>query len=508
VLEQQPMLLSTLPPSRGQERLALIAGLLLLIAFLLAVPFAHVQLAPIVAFIPVVAAVMFVNDTITSALLFAQFAVLRSHALLVLACGFLFTGLLMIPQSAGSFFISWHFGLPAITIIYALLKDAEPAKLVAQGSVRFVILASTIGVISVVTGLTWAVTQYHDVLPPAMRDTARANPTWNYVVAPMTLLMCVIAIGLLWVRRRSVLDLWLLAVSWAWLLGSLLLILSDQRFSVAWYGNRVFAILSATFVLLVLLSESTMMYARLARLVIEQRREREQRLMSMDAVAASIAHEINQPLGAIAMNSAAGLRWLEKTPPDLDEARAALQRMNSDSHRASNVIESIRAMFRASGRERVALSINESILEAIAHARGDLQAARISIQLELASGLPLVLGDKGQLQQVILNIIANAAEAIGQVAEQARVLRIQSTELEEGGVQVSIADSGPGINPKDLGRIFDPFYTTKLDGMGMGLAISQSIIKAHGGLLSASAGNPRGSVFRFALPVSPQSGDG
>ena len=208
------------------------------------------------------------------------------------------------------------------------------------------------------------------------------------------------------------------------------------------------------------------------------------------------------------MNSAAGLRWLEKTPPDLDEARAALQRMNSDSHRASNVIESIRAMFRASGRERVALSINESILEAVAHARGDLQAARISIQLELASGLPLVLGDKGQLQQVILNIIANAAEAIGQVAEQARVLRIQSTELEEGGVQVSIADSGPGINPKDLGRIFDPFYTTKLDGMGMGLAISQSIIKAHGGLLSASAGNPRGSVFRFALPVSPQSGDG
>ena len=115
MLEQQPMLLSTLPPSRGQERLALIAGLLLLAVFLLAVPFAHVQIGPIVAFIPVVATVMFVNDTITSALLFAQFAILRSYALLVLANGFLFTGLLMIPQSTGSFFISWHFGLPAIT---------------------------------------------------------------------------------------------------------------------------------------------------------------------------------------------------------------------------------------------------------------------------------------------------------------------------------------------------------------------------------------------------------
>jgi signal transduction histidine kinase len=507
VLEQQPMLLSTLPPSRGQERLALIAGLLLLAAFLLAVPFAHVQLGPIVAFVPIVATVMFVNDTITSALLFAQFAVLRSYALLVLANGFLFTGLLMIPQSTGSFFISWHFGLPAITIIYALLKDAEPAKLVAQGSVRIAILASTIGVIGFAIGLTWLVAVYHDVLPPALRDVVRTNPLWSYAVAPMTLLMCVIAIVLLSARRRSVLDLWLLAVSCAWLLGSLLLILIGERFSVAWYGNRVFAALSATFVLLVLLWESTMMYARLARLVIEQRREREQRLMSMDAVAASIAHEVNQPLGAIAMNSAAGLRWLEKTPPDLEEARAALQRMTSDSHRASKVIESIRAMFRPSSRERVALSINESILEAIAHVRDNLQAERVSVQLELASRLPPVLGDKGQLQQVILNIITNAAEAMSQVSEQDRVLCIRSAELEEGGVQVSITDSGPGIDPKDLGRIFDAFYTTKRDGMGMGLAISQSIIRAHGGLLSASAGDPRGTVFRFVLPGYPQSGD-
>jgi len=503
VLEQQPMLLSTLPSSRGQERLALIAGLLLLVVFLLAVPLAHVQLGPIVAFIPVVATVMFVNDTITSALLFAQFAVLRSHALLVLANGFLFTGLLMIPQSTGSFFISWHFGLPAITIAYALLKDSEPERLVAQSSVRIAILASTIGVISVAIGLTWLVAFYHDVLPPAMRDVARTSPLWNYAVAPMTLVMCVIAIALLWARRRSVLDLWLLAVSWAWLLASLLLMLVGERFSVAWYGNRVFAALSATFVLLMLLWESTMMYARLARLVIEQRREREQRLMSMDAVAASIAHEVNQPLGAIAMDSAAGLRWLEKTPPDLDEARAAFKRTTSDSHRASKVIESVRAMFRPSGHERVALAINESILEAVEHLRANLQAGRISVQLELASRLPLVLGDKGQLQQVILNIITNAAEAMSQVSEQDRVLRIRSTELEEGGVQVSIADSGPGINPIDLGRIFDAFYTTKLDGMGMGLAISRSIIDAHGGRLSASAGSPHGIIFQFVLPVSP-----
>jgi signal transduction histidine kinase len=164
-------------------------------------------------------------------------------------------------------------------------------------------------------------------------------------------------------------------------------------------------------------------------------------------------------------------------------------------------------MFRPSSRERVALSINESILEAIAYVRDNLQAERVSVQLELASRLPPVLGDKGQLQQVILNMTTNAAEAMRQVPEQDRVLRIQSTELEEGGVQVSIADSGPGIDPKDLSRVFDAFYTTKLDGMGMGLAISQSIIRAHGGLLSASAGNPRGTVFRFVLPVHPQSGD-
>ena len=317
----------------------------------------------------------------------------------------------------------------------------------------------------------------------------------------MMLLMCAIAIALLWVRRRSVLDLWLLAVSWAWLLGSVLLILINQRFSVAWYGNRVFAALSATFVLLVLLSESTMMYSRLARSVIEQRREREQRLLSMDSVAASIAHEINQPLGAIAMNSAAGLRWLEKTPPDLDEARAALKRMTSDSHRASKVIESIRAMFRPGGHERVTLSVNEGILEAVAHLRADLQAQRIAVQLELTSRLPLVMGDKGQLQQVILNIMTNAAEAMSQVAERARVLWIRSAEHEAGGVQVSIEDSGAGIAPKDFSRIFDAFYTTKSDGMGMGLAISRSIIEAHGGQLSVSAGNPHGTIFQFVLPA-------
>jgi len=136
VLEQQPILLSTLPPSRGQERVALVAALLLLAVFLVTVPFAHVQLGRIDGFIPIVATVMFLNDTITSALLFAQFAVLRSRPLLVLASGFLFTGLLMLPQSTGSLFISWQFGLPAITIVYALLKDAERERPMAPGSVR------------------------------------------------------------------------------------------------------------------------------------------------------------------------------------------------------------------------------------------------------------------------------------------------------------------------------------------------------------------------------------
>ena len=517
--EEQPILLSTLPPSRGQEQLALVAASLLLAVFLVTLPFAHIQLGRIDVFIPIVATVMFLNDTITSALLFAQFAVLRSRALLVLATGYLFTGLVMIPyvltfpgafsstgwlgagpQSTVLISVFWRTGLPAFAIVYALLKRGEPAIELARGSVRVAILASVIGVLCAVVGLTWLVTTRHDVLPEVMSNVLEANRIWNYVIAPGMLLLCAVAVALLWARRRSLLDFWLLVVVWAWLLATILSNLIESRFSVGWYASGIFMVSSATIVLIVLLSESTMMYARLALSVMAQRRAREGRLMTMDAVAAYIAHEIKQPLGAIAMSSSAGLRWLEREPSDLDKAREALKRITSDTHRASEAIESIRAIFKQGGQAKVPLVINEVIREAIGSLRDELQAGGISVHLELTPGLALVSGHRGQLEQVIVNITTNAAEAMKQITDRPRMLRLRSAESEPDGVLVAFEDSGVGIDPMHIGRIFDAFYTTKLEGMGMGLAICRSIVESHRGRLWVSPGSPHGSIFQLVLP--------
>jgi C4-dicarboxylate-specific signal transduction histidine kinase len=215
---------------------------------------------------------------------------------------------------------------------------------------------------------------------------------------------------------------------------------------------------------------------------------------------ASIAHEINQPLAAIVTSSNAGLRWLARDAPDLAEARAALQRIANDGHRASQVIGSIRSMFRNDAPDRTAIDVNDLIREALALVDGDLQRMSVSLQTELAGQLPPVLADQIQLQQVIVNLVTNAVDAMRPVTDRARVLRVRSASDAANGVRVMVEDSGTGIDPQAAERIFDPFFTTKSNGMGLGLSICRSIVEAHGGRLWASPGNPHGSVLQFVLP--------
>jgi C4-dicarboxylate-specific signal transduction histidine kinase len=225
------------------------------------------------------------------------------------------------------------------------------------------------------------------------------------------------------------------------------------------------------------------------------------RLTTMGQMAASIAHEVNQPLAAIVTSSNAGLRWLGRTTPDLDEVRAALQRIAKDGHRASQVIDSIRAMFKKDARDRTPIDINDLIREVLALVDGDLRSKRISVRTDLAMQLPPVLADHVQLQQVILNLITNAADAMRPVTDRARLLQVISGTYESNGVRVIVEDSGTGIDPAAKEQIFDAFFTTKSNGMGLGLSICRSIIEAHGGHLSASRGNPHGSVLEFVLPT-------
>jgi signal transduction histidine kinase len=225
------------------------------------------------------------------------------------------------------------------------------------------------------------------------------------------------------------------------------------------------------------------------------------RLTTMGEMTASIAHEINQPLAAIVANANAAVRWLTNAAPNVDEAQAALKRIVSDGHRASEVISSIRAMFKKDDPARAALDVNELIREILALMHGQLESHQVALKAELIERPPPVAANRVQLQQVILNLAMNAVEAMGAVTDRRRVLRICTETHNPPGVLVTVEDSGTGVAPDDINRIFDAFFTTKSNGMGMGLSICRSIVEAHGGSLTVARAHPHGTVFQVFLPA-------
>jgi len=231
------------------------------------------------------------------------------------------------------------------------------------------------------------------------------------------------------------------------------------------------------------------------------------RQTTMGAMTASIAHEINQPLSAIVLNGNAALRFLSRPEPDLQGVRAGLMNIVEDGHRASQVIASIRAMFGKDGGERTELDLNDLVRQVLAIAHGELESHLVSLQIDLFHRLPQILGDRVPLQQVFLNLIMNAIEAMAAVSNRPRVLSASSEIHGADHVLIKLQDSGAGIDANDMGRIFDAFFTTKSNGMGMGLAICRSIVEAHGGRLSASPAIPHGSIFHVVLPRADAVGD-
>jgi signal transduction histidine kinase len=223
------------------------------------------------------------------------------------------------------------------------------------------------------------------------------------------------------------------------------------------------------------------------------------RIATAGELSASIAHEVNQPLSGISSNASAAVRWINREKPDLAKAVASLEQIIAASHRASEIITSLRAMFKKDTNERSPVDINSLVLTVLAIVRIDLQRKGVELQTELEAELPAIAGNKVQLQQVLLNLVNNATEAMHSV--QYRVLTVQSELSECDRVRVSIKDTGPGVDPSDLDRIFKPLFTTKVHGMGLGLSICHSIIESHGGRIWVEAGVDRGSIFRFELPV-------
>jgi PAS domain S-box-containing protein len=226
------------------------------------------------------------------------------------------------------------------------------------------------------------------------------------------------------------------------------------------------------------------------------------RQMTMGALTASIAHEVNQPLAAIVSSGNAGLRWLSSAPPNLQEAAAALERIVTDGHRAGQVIEAVRAMFKKDTDEKTLLDINDVVREVFGLLHGELQKHDIVAQYQLDAEIPEVLADRVQLQQIFLNLVMNAIDATSLVIDRPRTLRVRSEHRDPAGVVITLEDSGTGIDPKNIDRIFQPFFTTKSNGMGMGLSICRSIIEAHRGSLSVFPTRPHGTAFRVTLPAA------
>jgi signal transduction histidine kinase len=502
--------------------LAIAVIAVLAVVFGVTVPFKDIQLARADAFVPALQVAITINDLVTSTLLFAQFAIIRRRSLQVLACGYLFTALIVVTyalsfpgafspsgllgaglQTAPWLYWFWHVALPIAAIAYVLLKDVKDgAGSIGGRNAAIPVVWSVAVVVSLVVGLTVLATAGESYLPIIMRDGVAVNLGIRLSYGGPIVLAIVTALALLWSRRRSVLDLWLIVTCCSMLFELALgTVFVSSRYSIGWYASRIYAYAASIFVLLVLLAETTALYARLARSNMLLRNERANKLMNVEAVAVAIAHEVRQPLAAITLNSETARIFLGRAPPDLEEVQSLLSDIASEGQRASRILEGVRGVWRED-RENELVDLNTTALETLQMFQLPMNERNIATRAQLEAELPPVAGHKVQLQEVVANLVKNAIEAMEDVGNDRRALSIRTGRGNDGLVVLEVEDSGPGIDADARKRIFDAFATTKPHGTGLGLAICQRIIERHGGEISVAASHPRGAIFRVSLPAA------
>jgi PAS domain S-box-containing protein len=691
---QQPWLISLLPPSGTHKRWALAVSTFFLVAFVISFRSAKVILPQSDIYIPLVATGMFLNDLVTASLLLAQFSVVRSRALLLLANGYIFTALVVAvyavfwwqafhstglfsagPQILPWLYLIWHAGLPTSVIVYALLKSKEDTTPpVARDSLLVVILVSIACTVLIVCGLTWFFTRFEDILPVLVTPINQASRFSDFGTGAV-LFASTSAAVLQWrSRQRSVLDLWLSVVTLAWILGSIMLVAIDVRYDVAWYATPGFSIVSATLVLLVLLSESLTLHAHLAmsafrnarlrdeldativelrhaheglELKVEQRRlentrlyrdlderdkkisrlvdtnivgvlvftlegqtieandallnmlgynrddlisgrlrrkvltppdwravtdqalaqiaaqgrcdvlemeylrkdgsrvpvlvcaaaiegtkgenvafvldlterkraeqERERlrqlqahlahlnRVSTMGELAASLTHEIKQPIAAARIDASVCMRALADDRLNLEAAREAAARLVKDVMWTDEIIERTTALYKKDTTQREPVNVNAVIREMALLFQQEADALSIAIRTELAEEIAEVHADRVQLQQVFMNLMLNAIDAMKNTGGD---LTITLQMREDSELLIAVRDTGVGLPIENPDQIFESFVTTKPHGTGMGLAITRSIVDSHGGRLWAIANSGPGATFLFTLPGGAES---
>ncbi|RWI16190.1 MAG: GHKL domain-containing protein [Mesorhizobium sp.] len=514
----QPYLLSNSRPTRHQTLFALCISAVLACACLAAVPFARIRLEGTEGLLPAYAAAMLLVEVITAALLLATYSVQRSLAVLVLSSAYLFSGLLALPwaltfpgvfdafgldtgmQSTATIAAVRRLGFALLVLAYAVLRNQDGRTEEPPVSSRPIL--TSVGMVGLcVALLTLAVFLDPGTLPEFMVSTRDVSGLWSYVSATALILYATTLLILLR-GRRSVLDLWLIVVIVTLSIEIILLsyVSGGIRLSVGWWAGRVYGLVSASIVLLALLSQTTALHAKLAHAVSQERRIRESRLTMMEALSASIAHEINQPLSSMVTNANAAARWLDKPRPEIDEAQDAIEDIVSDGHRAGTIIEGIRMIFQKSSRDRELLDVKTLVKDVLRRWQADARRTGVALETDLEEEPVTVVGNRIQLQQVISNLVANAIDAVNEATGGERVVQLRTRQHDRNWVQVSVEDTGPGVALDDADRIFEAFFTTKPEGMGMGLMFCRSVIESHGGRLWLERHRPGGAAFRFTLP--------
>ena len=506
---------------RQQVRFSLAIIGLMIAAGLLILPVRAVRLPQVVSFIPTVDGIMFLGELITATLLYAQAAVFRSRALSVLASGYVFAAILLVPHAltfpgafspdgllgAGVNTTAWisiirRLAFPIAVILYVLLMRAD---LAARTGIERPTPRNAIGVlvaIALAAATTLLATIGHDLLPPYFVNRSDVVYSTAIIVQSGSFGFFVIATVLLFRAPRTVLNLWLLVSLAGWLIDSLVNMTLHARFTAGFYGLFAFVLCTHLIVMLALIAESNRLYSRLAISTAARNHEWKTRLMSLEAVAAAISHEIGQPLSAVITNATGGLNWLARDKPDTEMVRKALHETIDAGKRATDVMKSIRAIFIRKPDTEAEFDLNALVRETLSLLDRELAGQKVSVQLMLDRALPPIVADRVQIQQVLINLVTNAIESMLETRWLPRRIAIRSAPLDDHNVLLEVSDNGKGIANEEMPRIFDAFFTTKATGTGLGLSLCRTIVEEHGGSLWASPGEEHGATFHLRLPRS------
>ncbi|WP_051329477.1 MASE4 domain-containing protein [Geminicoccus roseus] len=503
--------------SHGLLAGAIVAGLVLVLV--VTAPFARIPLEGTEAWLPAYAAAVLLIDLIAATLLLGQFTVNGWVALLVLAAGYLLTGLTALPwamtfpgvfaetglldaglQSTATIAAFRRIVLPLALLVYAILQFRPRPATVDARHTWPLILVVAIGSVLLTAVLTWVSVAGERLAPAFMSDPRQATAIWDLVLYA-ALVLVVGSAGLLLGRGRlTLLHLWLLVTLAAQLSEVVLLgfLGAGTRFSIGWWVGRMFGLVSVSIVMLALLAETASLHARLLKSLLAEGRAKDARATMLEALSASLAHEVNQTLASVVTGADAAVRWLDRAEPE--EVRACLRRIAADGHAAGEIIESVRRAFARRPARREPIDLGVLVGGAVDAMQAEARLAEARITVDAPSDLPTIRGDAMPLRQAVLNLLTNAVDAVAGVSRERREIRV-ACSAGGGHVVVSVSDNGIGWTEGQ--KLFDPFYSTKPHGTGLGLMICRLIVEAHGGRVTAGSNPPHGAVFQMFLPTGP-----